>query len=125
VNVNPGAASMEMWLSLPAGQSWVCPECFLSVSIHDYMNREWRHLDMFGMRCRVHARVPRFDCIRHGIRQLPVPWAHPGSRFTILMEDFAAEIARQTTIRATANRLGLTWEEAKGIVSRSSRRVSV
>lgn len=34
----------------------------------------------------LHARIPRVRCDTHGVRQVVVPWARPGSGFTLLFE---------------------------------------
>jgi transposase len=70
----------------------------------------------------LHARVPRLGCPTHGIRQLPVPWAEPGSRFTALFEALAIDWLKHAPILAVAARLGLSWDEAAGIMQRAVRR---
>jgi|ERR1041385_2137222 transposase len=120
VQLDPGAAAMHFHVALPKGESWVCPECLAPASVHDYARREWRHVDLFGMRSVVHGRVPRLSCLRHGTRRLQVSWAAPGSRFTRAFETLARDLARSTSVRAAAMRLGVSWEEARGIVRRQS-----
>jgi len=40
----------------------------------------------FQHRALVHARLPWVRCPEHGVRQVSVPWARPGSGFTLLFE---------------------------------------
>src|SRR5207244_7798784 len=63
-----------------------CPECQTAGPIYDHREREWRHLDTCQLQTRLQARVPRVDCPTHGVVQSAVPWATPGSKFTLLFE---------------------------------------
>jgi transposase len=66
--------------------------------------------------------VPRVRCAERGVRTIAVPWAVPHSRFTLLFERVAIAWLKDATLAAVARRLGLTWEEANGIVARAVRR---
>jgi len=119
VALDPGSARLHFQVALPKGESWVCPECLLPAAIHDYAQRSWRHVDLFGLRTVVEGRIPRLSCVLHGIHRLPVPWAEPGSRFTRAFEVVARDLAQSTSVRAAATRLGVSWEEARGILRRA------
>ncbi|HKR48149.1 MAG TPA: ISL3 family transposase [Pseudonocardiaceae bacterium] len=41
---------------------------------------------LFQHRALLHARLPRMRCPEHEVRQVSVPWARPGSGFTLLFE---------------------------------------
>jgi hypothetical protein len=71
---------------------------------------------------RLHAKVPRVRCREHGVKTVPVPWAAAHSRFTLLFEGLAIAWLKEATPAAVARRLGLTREEANGIVERAVRR---
>ena len=58
-------------------------------SVYDTAQREWQHLDFFQHRCMLHARVPRIKTSSSEVKQIDVPWARPGSGFTLLFEAFA------------------------------------
>jgi len=58
-------------------------------SIHDTVEKTWRHLDFFQHTCYLHARVPRIKIPEGKVRLVQVPWARPGSGFTLLFEAFA------------------------------------
>ncbi|NOR66688.1 MAG: ISL3 family transposase [Woeseiaceae bacterium] len=113
---------VHVWVALPPKQLWVCPDCLERAPIHDHRERVWRHLDTFQYRTLLHARVPRLNCPRHGIRQLRVPWAEEGSRFTALFEALAIDWMKQAPLAAVAERLHLSWDEAAGIQKRAVRR---
>ena len=90
--------------------------------IHDHQDRTWRHLDTCQFKTLVHARVPRLKCPTHGIRQLKVPWAEPGSQFTALFETLAIDWLKATSVSGAAKLLRITWDEASGIMERAVRR---
>lgn len=96
-----------------------CPECGAACPGYDRRHRRWRHLDTMQHQTRVHAEVPRVRCAEHGIRQLRVPWADSGSRFTALFEAEAIEWLLEGSVHAVACRLGLSWDQAAGIQRRA------
>lgn len=65
------------------------------------------------------AAVPRVECPEHGVKQIAVPWAEPGSRFTGLFECLVIDWLRETSTAAVGRRLGLSWDEVDGIMSRA------
>jgi transposase len=116
------AGEVHVWVALPKGERWVCLECHAAAPIHDHQERSWRHLDTCQFRTIVHARVPRLNCPTHGIRQLVVPWAEPGSQFTARFEVLAIDWLKQASVRAVAKHLRISWDEASGIMERAVRR---
>lgn len=122
VEMNAQAGEVHIRVALPKGERWVCPECLAAAPIHDHLERTWRHLDTCQFKTLVHARVPRLDCPTHGIKQLPVPWAEPGSQFTALFEALAIDWLQQANVSAVAKRLRISWDQASGIMERAVRR---
>jgi transposase len=116
------AGEVHVHVALPKGERWVCPECHAVAPIHDHQERVWRHLDTCQFRTFVHARVPRLNCPTHGVRQLAVPWAEPGSQFTALFEVLAIDWLKDASIRAVAKCLRISWDEAAGVQERAVRR---
>lgn len=110
---------VHLFVALPPKELWVCPECLERAPIHDHRERTWRHLDTFQYRTILHARIPRLKCPNHGVRQIRVPWAEDGSRFTSLFEALAIDWMKQASIKAVAERLHLSWDEAAGIQERA------
>ena len=120
-------------LKLEAGQihvylehdnvEWPCPECGTRCGLYDHQpERQWRHLDTCQYRTILHAEPPRSNCSEHGPRQVKLPWAEPGSRFTMLMEAVAIEWLKHASQKAVAKQLGLSWEEIHGIMERAVSR---
>ena len=100
----------------------MCPECGEAAPIHDHKERRWRHLDTCQYRTILHARVPRLSCPKHGIKQVKVPWAEPGSRFTALFECLVINWLQRGCITAVAKLVGLSWDHAAGIRARATAR---
>ena len=57
--------------------------------VYDHVDRTWRHLNFFQHECYLHARVPRVKTKDGNTLQVDVPWAQPGSSFTLLWEAFS------------------------------------
>lgn len=58
-------------------------------SVYDHVEKTWRHLDFFQHICYIHARVPRVRNSKGNTLMVDVPWASPGSSFTLLFEAYA------------------------------------
>ncbi|MGI0156306.1 MAG: transposase, partial [Thermoplasmata archaeon] len=92
-------------LDFPRGARFACPEeaCANSqCAVHDTMDKRWRHLDFFEHQAFLSARVPRVKCPAHGVHLVAVPWARPGSGFTLLMEVAMLTFAKQMPIAPLA-----------------------
>ena len=99
VEFDKDAGTLEIGLDFPRGSRFACPETGCpqgACPVHDTTEKRWRHLDFFEHQAFLSARVPRVNCAEHGVHLVAVPWARPGSGFTLLMEvamlTFAAEM---------------------------------
>lgn len=99
-----------------------CPECGVACAGYDLRERSWRHLDTMQYQTILTAQVPRVNCPEHGIRQVRVPWAEPGGRFTALFEVLVIEWLREASVAAVARQLGLSWDQVAGIQTRAVHR---
>ncbi len=70
----------------------------------------------------MHARIPRVCCLEHGVRQAAVPWALPGSRFTLPFEKHAIDVLLATDVLGGARLLHLSWDEAWHLMERAVER---
>ena len=122
VELRLAAGEVHIRVALPRDTLWVCPECHAAAPIHDHRERVWRHLDTCQYRTLVHARVTRLACPTHGTRQIRVPWAEEGGRFTALFEALAIDWMKHAAIAVVAERLRLSWDEAAGIQARAVQR---
>ena len=57
-----------------------------SYPVYDHQERQWEHMRFFQHRCIVHASVPRVKIDGGKVKLVEVPWAQPGSSFTLLYE---------------------------------------
>jgi transposase len=122
VDVDVAGGAVHVWLVRTEGAPAQCPECQTACPIYDHRDREWRHLDTCQLQTRLHARVPRIECPTHGVVQSPVPWATPGSKFTLLFERLAIDWLREAAVTAVARQLGLGWDAVWGIERRAVAR---
>lgn len=103
---------------------WTCPVCGQAVALYDHAERRaWRHLDSCQFKTYLHARIPRVGCPEHGVRNAALPWGERGSRFTLLMEKLIIAVLQQSfTVSAACRLLGISWDEAHGVMTRAVRR---
>lgn len=100
-----------------------CPECGKPCPTHDHQKRQWRHLDTCQFQTLLEADLPRAKCPEHGIHQVAIPWAQAGGRFTALFECLIIDwIKAAQNRKAAAELLGITWDEADGVMQRAVER---
>jgi transposase len=100
-----------------------CPDCKKPCRGYDSTARRWRHLDTCQFKTILVADVPRVECPEHGVRQVQVPWAERGARFTALMEAVVIDWLRTlASIKAVAEQLRLSWDEVDTIVKNAVKR---
>jgi len=76
---------LDIEIDFARGGRFPCPACGKpDCPVHDTARQEWRHLDFFQHQAFLHARTPRISCPDCGVKQIVVPWARPGSGFTLL-----------------------------------------
>ena len=97
---------LKIWLDFESGSQFACPQCGAFCPVHDTVEKKWRHLDFWQHRTELIARVPRTHCQEHGILQAAVPWARPGSGFTLMMEAVILLLGQQMSVSAAARHLG-------------------
>jgi transposase len=104
--MNVAERRLQLWLDFAAGAQFPCPQCAQWCPVHDTVEKQWRHLDFWQHRTELTARVPRITCAEHGVLQSPVPWARPGSGFTLMMEAMILLLCQEMTVAAAAEHLG-------------------
>jgi transposase len=119
VELDSAGRSVLVKLSRRDGATLACPECGQTCPGYDTQPRRWRHLDTCQFQTIVEADVPRASCPEHGVRQIRVPFAGPGSHFTALFERLAIDWMTEAGRSATARQLDLSWAEADGIMQRA------
>jgi transposase len=100
---------LDITLDFKSGSRFDCPECQAAgCPVHDTVEKTWRHLDFFQHQAFLTARTPRITCTKCGVRLVTVPWARPGSGFTLLFEGFAMALAMHLPIAVAAGFLQIT-----------------
>ena len=81
-----------------------CPVCNQTdQTIHDRVPRTWQHLHFFQYKAFLHASLPRVKCGHcKKVTQVGVPWARPGSGFTLLMDALVLTLAKKLPVSAIA-----------------------
>ena len=97
------AQELHLYVDFPKGSRFACPNCNAPCPNYDAQeDRIWRHLNFFQHKTFLHARFPRLECIRCGVKTVEVPWARPGSGFTLLFEAFVLTLCKQMPVRSVA-----------------------
>jgi transposase len=123
VDLDMAKQRVEVHVEFDPDQPARCPQCDASCPRHDTREgRTWRHLDTCQMQTLLTASVPRAACSEHGVVQMSVPWAAPGSRFTALFEALVIDWLKIAPISAVAKTLGLGWSQVDGIMQRAVQR---
>lgn len=123
VQLDVGAATVRVMVAAQTDAALACPECGKCCPGYDSRVREWRHLDTCQFKTILVADVPRVKCPEHGVKQVKLPWAEPGSGFTALMEAVVIDWLRSmASIKAVAEQMRLSWDEVDGIMCRAVAR---
>lgn len=96
---------LHLYIGFPPGSRFpdasgtLCP-------VHDTVERQWQHLSFFEHTCYLHCAVPRIITPDGKVATVSVPWARPGSGFTLLFEALAlALIEREMPVNRVAELL--------------------
>jgi transposase len=120
VELDMAKGRVEIYVGHAPGQRFACPECGQEWAIYDHMGeRVWRHLDSMQFLTYLHARPPRVSCAQHGVKQVRLPWAEPGGRFTHLFEALGITVLRATNVKRAGQILRISWDEAWHIMERA------
>lgn len=90
LNVKDGK-ELHIYIDFKRGANWL-NDAGESVRAYDTEEKEWRHLNFFEHRCYLHCRVPRIRMSDGKYRMVEVPWARPGSGFTLLFEAYTMKL---------------------------------
>ncbi len=101
------AKRLDIYLDFHPGTQFPCPVCGLASRVYDTTERTWRHLNFFQYATYLHARLPRVECQKDGVKQIQVPWARERSGFTLLFEALVMALADEMPIRAIAGMVGV------------------
>ena len=109
IDLDASAQQADIWIDFAPGSTFDCPTCSAGgCGAHDTTEKQWRHLDFFQHRAILHARVPRVRCPACGVRLVTVPWARPGSGFTLLFEAMVMALTTHMPVAVAARLVGET-----------------
>jgi len=98
---------LDLYLDFRKGGRFQCPECGAGgCPAHDTTEKSWRHLNFFQHEAHLHARIPRVQCEACGVKLVEVPWARPGSGFTLLFEAMVLAMVKSMPVAAVARMIG-------------------
>jgi transposase len=80
--------------------------------------RRWRALDLGTTFAYLEADAPRVYCKHHRVVVAAVPWARHDSRFTVAFEDQCCWLAVNTSKKAVAELMRVTWRTVGSICER-------
>ena len=104
---SPEKKRLDIRLSFPKGSVFVCPECGQTgLKAYDTVEKSWRHLNFFEHEAWLFAKVPRVKCAKCGVKLVSVPWARPGSGFTLLFEALVLSMAGAMPVKSLAESIG-------------------
>lgn len=87
--------------------------------VYDHQKRIWRHLNFFQHECYLYADVPRVKMNTGKVKLIELPWARPGSSFTLLFEyDVLNLLEGGMNVSKIGRRLGVGDKRIFGIVRR-------
>jgi transposase len=106
------------------GEPVHCPECEELCHVHDHREeRTWRHLDTMQFQTFLHCKVPRADCLSHGVGTVKTPWAGKNSRFTIFFERLSIDmLLAARNITKACELLKISWDQLRLIMGRAVER---
>ncbi len=107
VRFDLGEGRLDIWLDFPRGATFSCPGCGEGgKKAYDTQEKTWRHLNFFEHRTYIHARLPRVECASCGVKTAEVPWARPGSGFTLLFEAYLLLLCSEMPLKAVSRLTG-------------------
>jgi len=108
LNTSVSPHRLDLTVEAERGSLYPCPECGNACPAHDFAEKTWRHLNFFQHHCYLHAHVPRTKCPEHGVKRIEVPWARPGSDFTLLFEQAAMSLVKEMPVLAVSRQLEIS-----------------
>lgn len=103
---NEEAKRLDITIDFNRGADFPGPVCGQPAKVHDTEEKTWRHLDFFQHAAYLTARVPRCKCDVDGVKQVQVPWARPGSSFTLLFEVQIMTLVQAMPVASVAKLVG-------------------
>jgi transposase len=129
VKLDLAGKKVEVRVAVKAGTKWAEDGNLLPIA--GYEERRWRHLDTMQLETIITAKVPRVawieedeeEAIKKTTKMVKVPWAEPGSRWTLAFEAFAIQVLLACgSTNEAAEWLRLDWRAVDRIMTRAVER---
>jgi transposase len=104
---DPESKRLDIVLHFARGSTFTCPDCEeRGLKAHDTVKKTWRHLNFFQHDAYLTAKVPRIKCKKCGVKLVDIPWARPGSGFTLLFEAMIMTLAKAMPVKTISEFVG-------------------
>ena len=121
LSLDENAGSVTVTVRISENARLVCPTCGKTCSVHDHRHRKCVILIPASSPLLLKPMCPAL-CAEYGCQTLPVPWAGPGSRYTLLFESFVLSWLKISTVDAVRKQLKPSWNAVDGIMIRAVKR---
>jgi transposase len=74
--------------------------------VHDTVEKTWKHMNFFQFETELQARVPRVRASDGTVKMVEVPWARPGSGFTMMYEAMVVLMGQRMPVREVSEMMG-------------------
>jgi transposase len=107
IEFDKDSGELHIHMNFRRGAKFACSNCGKAgLSVHDTVEKTWRHLNFFQYKCYIHLRTPRTECPDCGDRLYMPPWGRKGSGFTILFELLILTLAKEMPVSQIAELIG-------------------
>jgi transposase len=108
LELDPEKKELVIGMDFKRGTKFEAPgrEHRLLCAVHDTVEKSWKHLNFFEYRTTIKARVPRVKTPEGEVVQIEVPWARPGSGFTLMMEALFMMLSEAMPMSEVAKMIG-------------------
>lgn len=80
----------------------------VACSVHDTVEKRWRHLNFFQHECYLHARVPRVNTPDGGVVMVMPSWSGKLAGFTLLFEALMLEFCKHMPVHQVGKMMGIS-----------------
>jgi len=110
---------LDITIGFQKGALLPCPVGGALSPVHDTTEKQWRNLNFFQYEAYLHARVPRVKCPNSvcGVKLITVPWARPGSGFTLLFEALVMTMSHDMPVNVMSRLLSVTYTRLWHIIN--------
>lgn len=124
-NTESGDHAIHVTLAIPPLSKIPCPTCGRACNCYDHSEeRTWRNTDVGSVLMFLHARIPRVQCEScHKTQNAEVPWARPGSRYTLVFETFILALAMEEPMSTVAKQARVNYRMVAKVVRRYAEQI--